>query len=287
MDLQHFIDNHGSYTEQQAQAFLQNFLTALETSDIVIVRSDKSINTAAKTCITLCFKYLPMQQFLLPDTLEIPDWASFLFFQDKFTLSPTYKKTVCDLGKTTVSPGVLVRQGAFVHPSCYVEPCFINLGAHVGKHTHIYSFVTIGSCAKVGEHCILQSGVGLGGVLEPVAATPVCIGDFVYIGARSSIVEGVQVGEYAYIAEGVSITKASKIIDTVNNTEYVGHVPPYAVIIMGHRLKSEKQSLGESLGVSAIYISTPIIVGYGSPSTCLVSGHTDGSAIIRQYYEGS
>jgi 2,3,4,5-tetrahydropyridine-2-carboxylate N-succinyltransferase len=110
-------------------------------------------------------------------------------------------------------------------------PSFVNLGARVGSGTMIDTWVTVGSCAQVGKNCHISGGVGLGGVLEPLQATPVIIEDNCFIGARSEIAEGVIVEEGAVISMGVYIGASTKIIDRQSGEIYYGKVPAYSVVV--------------------------------------------------------
>jgi 2,3,4,5-tetrahydropyridine-2-carboxylate N-succinyltransferase len=112
-------------------------------------------------------------------------------------------------------------------------PCFVNVGARVDQGTMIDTFSTVGSCAQVGRNCHVSGGVGLGGVLEPLQADPVIIEDDCFIGARSEIVEGVRVGQGAVLAMGVFLSATTKIIDRDTGEIFVGHVPPYSVVVPG------------------------------------------------------
>jgi 2,3,4,5-tetrahydropyridine-2-carboxylate N-succinyltransferase len=112
-------------------------------------------------------------------------------------------------------------------------PCFVNVGAHVGKGTMIDTFSTVGSCAQVGANCHVSGGVGIGGVLEPLQADPVIIEDDCFIGARSEIVEGVRIGRGAVLAMGVFLSATTKIVDRDTGEVFIGKVPPYSVVVPG------------------------------------------------------
>ena len=112
-------------------------------------------------------------------------------------------------------------------------PSFVNLGARVGSGTMIDTWATVGSCAQVGKNCHISGGVGLGGVLEPLQATPVIIEDHCFIGARSEIAEGVIVEEGAVISMGVYIGASTKIIDRKSGEVFYGKVPAYSVVVPG------------------------------------------------------
>ena len=103
-------------------------------------------------------------------------------------------------------PGAIVRRSAFIDRDVVLMPSFVNLGAHVGEKTMVDTWVTVGSCAQIGRNVHLSGGVGIGGVLEPLQASPTIIEDDCFIGARSEVVEGVVVGQGAVLAMGVFIS---------------------------------------------------------------------------------
>ena len=130
-------------------------------------------------------------------------------------------------------PGSIVRYSAFISPEAILMPSFVNLGARVGSGTMIDTWTTVGSCAQVGDNCHISGGVGLGGVLEPLQATPVIIEDNCFVGARSEIAEGVIVEEGAVISMGVYIGASTKIIDRKTGEVFYGKVPAYSVVVPG------------------------------------------------------
>jgi len=138
-------------------------------------------------------------------------------------------------------PGSIVRYSAYISPDAVLMPSFINLGARVGSGTMIDTWATVGSCAQVGNNCHISGGVGLGGVLEPLQATPVIIEDNCFIGARSEIAEGVIVEEGAVISMGVYIGASTKIIDRETGKVYFGKVPSYSVVVPGS-MKTDKNN---------------------------------------------
>ena len=130
-------------------------------------------------------------------------------------------------------PGAIVRRGAYIAPGAILMPSFVNIGARVGKGTMVDTWTTVGSCAQIGENVHLSGGVGIGGVLEPVQAGPVIIGDGAFIGARAEVAEGVIVGEGAVLSMGVYLGASTKIIDRATGEIHIGKVPPYAVVVSG------------------------------------------------------
>ena len=130
-------------------------------------------------------------------------------------------------------PGSIVRYSAYISPEAILMPSFVNLGARVGSGTMIDTWATVGSCAQVGKNCHISGGVGLGGVLEPLQATPVIIEDNCFIGARSEVAEGVIVEEGAVLSMGVYIGASTKIIDRKSGEVFYGKVPAYSVVVPG------------------------------------------------------
>jgi 2,3,4,5-tetrahydropyridine-2-carboxylate N-succinyltransferase len=130
-------------------------------------------------------------------------------------------------------PGSVVRRGAFVGKGAILMPSFVNIGAYVGDGTMVDTWATVGSCAQIGKNVHLSGGAGIGGVLEPLQADPVIIGDGAFIGARSEVAEGVRVGEGAVLSMGVYLGASTKIIDRATGETFIGEVPPYAVVVPG------------------------------------------------------
>ena len=130
-------------------------------------------------------------------------------------------------------PGAVVRRSAYVAPGVVLMPCFVNVGAHVGRGTMIDTWATVGSCAQVGANCHISGGVGLGGVLEPLQASPVIIEDDCFIGARSEVAEGVIVERGSVLAMGVFLGASTKIVDRATGEVHVGRVPAYSVVVPG------------------------------------------------------
>lgn len=130
-------------------------------------------------------------------------------------------------------PGAVVRQSAFIGKGVILMPSFVNLGAYVDEGTMVDTWATVGSCAQIGKNVHLSGGVGIGGVLEPLQASPTIIEDNCFIGARSEVVEGVIVGEGSVISMGVFIGASTKIINRATGEVHMGKVPPYSVVVSG------------------------------------------------------
>ncbi|CAH57748.1 2,3,4,5-tetrahydropyridine-2,6-dicarboxylate N-succinyltransferase [Ehrlichia ruminantium] len=135
--------------------------------------------------------------------------------------------------KIRVVPGAIVRKSAYIAPGAVLMPSFVNVGAYVGEGTMVDTWASVGSCAQVGKNCHISGGAGIGGVLEPLTASPVIIEDNCFIGARSEIVEGVIVEEGAVVSMGVYIGASTKIIDRTSGEVFFGRVPAYSVVVPG------------------------------------------------------
>ena len=142
-------------------------------------------------------------------------------------------------------PGSIVRRGAFIAKGAVLMPSFVNIGGYVGENSMIDAWATVGSCAQIGANVHISGGAGIGGVLEPLQADPVIIGDGAFIGARSEVAEGVRVGEGAVLSMGVYLGASTKIIDRATGEVFRGAVPSYAVVVPG--------SIGGGDGTPALY----------------------------------
>ncbi len=132
-----------------------------------------------------------------------------------------------------VVPGAVVRRGSHIGKGVVLMPSFVNIGAFVDEGTMIDTWATVGSCAQIGKNVHISGGAGIGGVLEPLQAEPVIIGDGAFIGARSEVAEGVRVGEGAVLSMGVYLGASTKIVDRTTGEVHRGEVPPYAVVVPG------------------------------------------------------
>ena len=130
-------------------------------------------------------------------------------------------------------PNTVVRASAFIGENVVLMPSFVNLGAYVDSGTMVDTWATVGSCAQIGKNVHLSGGVGIGGVLEPMQASPTIIEDNCFIGARSEIVEGCIVREGAVISMGVFIGKSTKIFNRETGETTYGEIPPYSVVVSG------------------------------------------------------
>ncbi len=132
-----------------------------------------------------------------------------------------------------VVPGAVARRGTYLGKDVVLMPSFINIGAHVGEGTMVDTWATVGSCAQIGKHCHLSGGVGIGGVLEPLQASPTIIEDHCFVGARSEVVEGVVVGHHSVIGMGVFLGQSTRIYNRATKEVSYGYVPPGSVVVSG------------------------------------------------------
>jgi 2,3,4,5-tetrahydropyridine-2-carboxylate N-succinyltransferase len=130
-------------------------------------------------------------------------------------------------------PGAIVRRSAFIAPGVVLMPSFVNLGAYVDEGTMVDTWATVGSCAQIGKNCHISGGAGIGGVLEPLQASPVVIEDDCFVGARSEVAEGVRVGRGSVLSMGVFLGASTRIVDRSSGEIFRGEVPPYSVVVPG------------------------------------------------------
>jgi len=135
---------------------------------------------------------------------------------------------------TRVVPPAVARRGAYIAPGVVLMPSYVNIGAYVDTGTMVDTWATVGSCAQIGKNVHLSGGVGIGGVLEPLQASPTIIEDNCFIGARSEIVEGVIVETGAVVSMGVYIGASTKIYDRETGEVSYGRVPAGAVVVPGN-----------------------------------------------------
>jgi 2,3,4,5-tetrahydropyridine-2-carboxylate N-succinyltransferase len=141
--------------------------------------------------------------------------------------------------RVRVVPPATVRRGAYIAPNVVLMPSYVNIGAYVDSGTMVDTWATVGSCAQIGKNVHLSGGVGIGGVLEPLQASPTIIEDDCFIGARSEIVEGVIVGAGSVISMGVYIGQSTRIYDRTTGEVLYGRVPPGSVVVPGNLPSSD------------------------------------------------
>ena len=204
------------------------------------------VNEWVKQAVLLYFAVQPME------TMDTPPFE----FYDKIPLKKGFK----DLGVRTI-PGAISRYGAYVAKTVVQMPSFINIGAYVDEGTMVDTWATVGSCAQIGKHVHLSGGVGIGGVLEPLQATPVIIEDGCFVGSRCIVVEGVIVEKEAVLGANVVLTQSTKIIDVSKSSpvEYKGYVPARSVVIPG--------TYNKDFPAGSFGVSCALIIGQRKEST--------------------
>ena len=173
-----------------------------------------------------------------------------------------------------VVPGASARYGAYLSPGVIMMPSYVNIGAYVDAGTMVDTWATVGSCAQIGKNVHLSGGVGIGGVLEPLQASPVIIEDDAFIGSRCIVVEGVHVGKAAVLGANVVVTKSTKIIDVTGNEpkEIRGYVPERSVVIPG--------SYNKKFPAGEFQVPCALIIGQRSASTDLKTSLND---VLREH----
>jgi 2,3,4,5-tetrahydropyridine-2-carboxylate N-succinyltransferase len=206
------------------------------------------VNEWVKQAILLYFGIQPMQ------TWELPPFE----FYDKMLLKQGYQ----ELGVRAVPPAT-ARYGSYIAPGVILMPSYINIGAYVDAGSMVDTWATVGSCAQIGKNVHLSGGVGIGGVLEPLQASPVIVEDGCFIGSRCIVVEGVKVEKEAVLGANVVLTQSTRIIDVTGSSpiEYRGRVPARSVVIPG--------SINKSFPAGEYGVSCALIIGQRKPSTDL------------------
>jgi len=212
------------------------------------------VNEWIKQSIVMYFAIQQMETYSLPP----------FEFYDKMKLKSNYK----EMGVRAV-PHAVARYGAFLGRNVVLMPSYVNIGAYVDEGTMVDTWATVGSCAQIGKHVHLSGGVGIGGVLEPLQASPVVIEDGCFIGSRSIVVEGVRVCKEAVLGANVVLTQSTKVIDVSGNEpiEMKGIIPERSVVIPGSYTK--KFPAGE------YNVACALIIGKRKASTDLKTSLND------------
>ena len=212
------------------------------------------VNEWAKKAVLLTFRTRGME------TIECGPYE----YHDKLALKTGY----AERGVRVVPPAT-ARHGAFLGRGVVLMPSYVNIGAWVGENTMVDTWATVGSCAQVGADVHLSGGVGIGGVLEPLQASPVIVEDGAFVGSRCIVVEGVRIGREAVLGANVVITSSTPIIDVRGEepVELRGEVPPRAVVVPGTRKKR--------FPAGSFRVPCALIIGERSASTDRKTSLTD------------
>jgi len=250
-------DNRGLLKENKYSDAIRSVIEELDKGRLRVASPGGNgwvVNEWVKQAILLYFAIQPMQ------TWDIEPFE----FYDKMLLKKNYK----DLGVRAV-PHAVARYGAYLAKNVILMPSYVNIGAYVDEGTMVDTWATVGSCAQIGKGVHLSGGVGIGGVLEPLQASPVIIEDGCFIGSRCIVVEGVIVEKESVLGANVVLTQSTKIIDVSGNepVEMKGRVPARSVVIPGSYTK--KFAAGE-FGVGCA-----LIIGKRKASTDLKTSLND------------
>jgi 2,3,4,5-tetrahydropyridine-2-carboxylate N-succinyltransferase len=212
------------------------------------------VNEWVKQAILMYFGIQQMQ------TWEIAPFE----FHDKMLLKSGYAA----LGVRAV-PHAIARYGAYLAKNVVLMPSYVNIGAYVDEGTMVDTWATVGSCAQIGKGVHLSGGVGIGGVLEPLQASPVIVEDGCFIGSRCIVVEGVHLEKEVVLGANVVLTQSTKIIDVSGPTpiKYKGRVPARSVVIPG--------SYTKTFPAGDFQVSCALIIGQRKPSTDLKTSLND------------
>ncbi|MFT5903496.1 MAG: 2,3,4,5-tetrahydropyridine-2-carboxylate N-succinyltransferase [Flammeovirgaceae bacterium] len=218
-----------------------------------------TVNEWVKKAVVL---YFPMRKM---ETIEVGPFE----FHDKMRLKTNYKEK-----GVRVVPHAIARYGAFIAKGVIMMPSYVNIGAYVDENTMVDTWATVGSCAQIGKNVHLSGGVGIGGVLEPLQASPVIVEDGAFIGSRSIVVEGVRVGRGAVLGANVVLTKSTHIIDVTQKepVTYKGQVPERSVVIPG--------SYNKTFPAGDYQVPCAFIIGQRNAGTDLKTSLNDA---LREY----
>lgn len=255
--IQEVYSNRDLLKQQQYEQAIREVIEEVDKGRLRVAMPTENgwvVNEWVKQAILMYFGIQQMQTYTLPP----------FEFYDKMNLKSNYK----DLGVRAV-PHAVARYGAFLGRNVVLMPSYVNIGAYVDEGTMVDTWATVGSCAQIGKHVHLSGGVGIGGVLEPLQASPVIVEDGCFLGSRSIVVEGVVLEKEVVLGANVVLTQSTKIIDVSESEpiEYKGRVPARSVVIPGSYTK--KFPAGD------YNVSCALIIGKRKPSTDLKTSLND------------
>jgi 2,3,4,5-tetrahydropyridine-2-carboxylate N-succinyltransferase len=234
MDLENIINNAWTNRELLKDSntiiAIEKVIEMLDIGELRVCDKDNEVWITSQWIKKAVILYFPIRKM---ETIEIGP----LEFHDKMKLKSNYA-----LKGVRVVPHAIARYGSYLARNVIMMPSYVNIGAYVDSGTMVDTWATVGSCAQIGKNVHLSGGVGIGGVLEPLQASPVIIEDNAFIGSRCIIVEGARVGKEAVLGANVVITNSTKIIDVTGSKpkEYRGLIPERKVVIPGSYNKKFK-----------------------------------------------
>ena len=220
-------ENKKLLENEETKLAVKSVIESLDKGEIRVAEPTNNgwvVNEWIKKAVIL---YFPIQKM---KTVEIGPFE----FHDKIPLKNNYAKK-----GIRVVPHAIARFGAYISKGVILMPSYVNIGSYVDEGSMIDTWATVGSCAQIGKNVHISGGVWIGGVLEPLQASPVIIEDNAFIGSRCIVVEGVKVGKEAVLGANVVLTGSTKIIDVTgdNPKEIKGEVPKRSVVIPGSYTK--------------------------------------------------
>jgi len=255
-------ENRALLQETETQNAIREVIELLDSGKLRVAEpteNDWKVNEWVKKAVVM---YFPIQKM---ETLE----AGIFEYHDKMPLKRGYAEK-----GIRVVPNAVARHGAYISSGVILMPSYVNIGAYVDEGTMVDTWATVGSCAQIGKNVHLSGGVGIGGVLEPLQASPVIIEDNAFLGSRSIVVEGVKVEKEAVLGANVVLTASTKIIDVTGSEpiEYKGIVPARSVVIPG--------SYTKEFPAGNYQVPCALIIGKRKPSTDLKTSLNDA---LREY----
>lgn len=258
-----FAQGAAAIGNKEAETAFLELRQGLETGELRSAEPDDSalkwrVNAWIKRGILLGFRLGALAQMGSTEGLSFVDKATY----------PARRFAVED-GVRVVPGGSSVRAGAYVSKGVVVmPPAYVNVGAYVDEGTMVDSHALVGSCAQIGKMVHLSAAAQIGGVLEPVNASPVIIEDGVLVGGNTGVYEGTVVRKRAVLAAGTVLTRGTPVYDLVRGEIYKATaemplvIPEGAVVVPGSRAVNKGK--GQEWGLS---ISTPVIVKYRDEKT--------------------
>ena len=250
-------ENRALLKELETTTAIREVISLLDSGKLRVaepIPNGWQVNEWVKKAVVLYFPIQTMQ------TIEVGPFE----FHDKIPLKTGYAEK-----GIRVVPHAVARHGSYISKGTILMPSYVNIGAFVDEGTMVDTWATVGSCAQIGKGVHLSGGVGIGGVLEPLQASPVIIEDGCFIGSRCIVVEGVHVEKEAVLGANVVLTQSTKIIDVsgASPIEYKGRVPARSVVIPGTYKKT--------FPAGDYQVSCALIIGQRKPSTDLKTSLND------------
>ena len=230
-------ENRAEFTPANAPQDVRNAVAEAIT-DLDLGRARVAEKIDGNWVVRQWLKKAVLLSFRLQDNAPMPiglnDASSMQFYDKVPTKFANYTADDFARGGFRVVPPAVARRGSFIGKNVVLMPSYVNIGAYVDEGTMVDTWATVGSCAQIGKNVHLSGGVGIGGVLEPMQATPTIIEDNCFIGARSEVVEGVIVEENSVISMGVYIGQSTKIYNRATGEVSYGRIPAGSVVVSGN-----------------------------------------------------